>query len=179
MGKSETSTLSLGIRIKLKSVLDHINGDNYNEIKILLEKGIIDDKNGFYNSVYGSIINGCDPLTNKYIDLDKMKCKEYKKYLMNALLKYGDEYHTKYGGYKLRTYENDDSENLYHGIIMLPFIEILKTERWGYDIHGVNGTSCEYYSLNDNVSTIHEKMKELNINKSDYTVIYIISQDTD
>ncbi len=52
MGRCDTATASLGIKILLSDLIDQINKDNFNLIKKMLDDGIIEDSNEYFNEVY-------------------------------------------------------------------------------------------------------------------------------
>ena len=56
MGKCETSTSSLGIKILISDLISQINLTNVEIIKDILFNGFIEDSNAYYNNSYSSII---------------------------------------------------------------------------------------------------------------------------
>ena len=56
MGRCETATASLGIRILLSDLIEQINKENFNLIKKMLNDGIIEDSNEYFNEVYQKVI---------------------------------------------------------------------------------------------------------------------------
>ena len=52
MGKVETSTASIGIKIKLRDLISQINETNYEQITYMLHNGIIEDENELDNEQY-------------------------------------------------------------------------------------------------------------------------------
>lgn len=174
MGRSETVTSSIGIRIALKDLINSINEDNYKQIKkeFLTYESLIDDDNDSYNSIYSLIIHG---------DIsDDYKCdqnyKEYKEYLETNCRKYGNINIYKNGEEKKCTYDKDDENNLYNQCVLIPQQKLLSTERYGYDRNGTNGSSVkvEKFNLNDIYKNINDKMTSLNI--KNYAIVFIVSQ---
>jgi len=56
MGKSETASASIGIKILLSDLLEQINETNFTLIKKMLYDGCIEDMNGYYNEAYKIIL---------------------------------------------------------------------------------------------------------------------------
>jgi len=79
MGKCESATASIGIKILLSDLILQINETNFNLIREMLNDGFIEDKNDYFNEIYQKIIdcNELDPnnLTYNYLDV--------KEYLIN------------------------------------------------------------------------------------------------
>ena len=91
MGKSETATASIGIKILLSDLILQINETNLNLIKKMLYDGCIEDSNGYYNESYINILGypyGEDKLTGDYLE-----CKEY---LINEFKTNGSYYKSKF-----------------------------------------------------------------------------------
>ena len=58
MGKSESVSASIGIKILLSDIITQINETNFNIILDMLVNGFIEDQNDYFNEVYNfSIIN--------------------------------------------------------------------------------------------------------------------------
>jgi len=176
MGKSETATVSIGINIQIKDVLDAMDKDNYEEIRrtILTDYALIDDSNNCYNNTYLGIVGGWHPETDEYQNLNKLEYEEYKEYLTNLFKTYGDG--NGYKGYE--TYEEQDPENLYHSFLSVPHHSLVETERWGHYREGANGSSStlDISQLTQLTKEIHDQMKEMKIDKDNYVVSLIILQ---
>ena len=75
MGRCETSTASIGIKILLSELVLQINEKNFNLIKEMLNNGFIEDQNQYFNEVYQIIIDcddlDCDNLTGNYLYVQK------------------------------------------------------------------------------------------------------------
>ena len=56
MGKSETVSASIGIKILLSDLILQINETNFTLIKQMLYDGCIEDSNGYYNETYKIIL---------------------------------------------------------------------------------------------------------------------------
>jgi hypothetical protein len=133
MGKSETASASIGLKVLLSDLILQINETNFNLIKKMVYDGCIEDSNGYYNEVYQNILDypyGEDKLTGDYLE-----CKEY---LINEFKTKGSYYKSKFSS----NVEPDLSEgSLFEQYLLVPIKDILETERWGYGRYGVNSAS--------------------------------------
>jgi len=132
MGKCETSTASLGIKIILSDLIEQINENNFDLIKKMLYDGFIEDCNDYFNEVYKKIIgydDGDIELPENYL--------EFKEYLINQFKNNGSYYKFK-DSYKVEP--NLKNGCLFDKELLIPIKEILSTERWGYNREGTNGT---------------------------------------
>jgi hypothetical protein len=80
MGKCETATASIGIKILLSDLISQLNETTFDIIQDMLYDGFIEDENNKYNDEYVDVVKG-DPFTGNYI--------EYKEYLLTELKKNG------------------------------------------------------------------------------------------
>jgi len=80
MGKCETSTTSIGIKILLSDLILQINEQNMDIIKEMLYGGFISDSNAQINNTYQDIIF-CNKLPEKYVDF-----REYLEKKCNAFM---------------------------------------------------------------------------------------------
>ena len=132
MGKCETSTASLGIKIILSDLIEQINENNFDLIKKMLYDGFIEDCNNYFNDVYKKIIgydDGDIELPENYL--------EFKEYLIKQFKNNGSYYKFK-DTYKVEP--NLKNGCLFDKELLIPIKEILSTERWGYNREGTNGT---------------------------------------
>ena len=133
MGKSETASASIGIKILLSDLILQINKTNFTLIKKMLYDGCIEDSNGYYNEAYINILGypyGEDKLTGDYLE-----CKEY---LINEFKTNGSYFKSKFSS----KVEPDLSEGtLFERYLLVSVKDILETERWGYERYGVNSAS--------------------------------------
>ena len=132
MGKCETSTASLGIKIILSDLIEQINENNFDLIKKMLYDGFIEDCNDYFNDVYKKIIgydDGDIELPENYL--------EFKEYLIKQFKNNGSYYKFK-DTYKVEP--NLKNGCLFDKELLIPIKEILSTERWGYNREGTNGT---------------------------------------
>ena len=88
MGKCESATASIGIKILLSNLILQINETNVIIIKEMLENGFIEDDNDYFNETYERII--CrGKLPNYFI--------EFKEHLSNEFTKNGSYYKSRNG----------------------------------------------------------------------------------
>jgi len=131
MGKSETATASMGIKILLSDLVLQINKVNFNLIKKMLYDGCIEDSNGYYNEVYKNIIGYEDnELPEEYLAFKEHLLKEFKTQ----------------GSYLKSKFSSKVEPDVTNGCLLekellVPIKDILSTERWGYERYGTNGTS--------------------------------------
>lgn len=131
MGKCESATASIGIKVLLSDLILQINETNLTLIKEMLDNGFIEDENDYFNNMYSNIVNRNDLSEN------------YKEQL------------TQY--FKL----NDSSVGsgcLFDKFLLVPVKQILKTDRWGYDRSGSN---CVSRQIDFDLSVNIEKYKEI------------------
>ena len=157
MGKCETSTTSIGIKILLSDLILQINEKNFDLIKEILNDGFISDENEHYNDAYTEII-WCTELPENYL--------EYKSFLEEKFKKNGSYLH-------LRD-SNKIEPDLRNGCLLekellLPIKKILKTDRWGYDRYGRNSN---YRPIDFDLSVDIEKYKEI----EKYTIVFMLEQ---
>ena len=163
MGKSETATASLGIKILLADLVAQINETNFALIKKMLYDGSIEDCNDYYNEAYKTILG--------YDDGDIELPEQYdtfKKYVTEQFKIHGDYYKSKFS--------SKIEPNLKNGCLMekdllVPIKDVLETERWGYERYGTNSASRP---LDFDLSINLDEYKTHNIEK--YTVVFILKQ---
>ena len=163
MGKSETATASIGIKILLSDLVSQINETNFFLIKKMLYDGCIEDANGYFNEAYKNILG--------YDDGDIEVPEEYdtfKEYVSGQFKLHGDYYKSKS--------TNIVTSDLSHGCLLekyllVPIKDILDTERWGYERYGINSASRP---LDFDLSINLEEYKKNNIEK--YNVVFIVKQ---
>jgi hypothetical protein len=133
MGKSETASASIGIKILLADLISQINETNFTLIKKMLYDGCIEDANDYYNEAYRNIMGypyGEDELPENYL--------EFKPYITDKFKENGSYYKSKFSS----IVEPDISRgSLFEKYLLVPIKEILETERWGYERYGINSAS--------------------------------------
>jgi hypothetical protein len=152
MGKCETSSTSIGIKILLSDLIFQINEKNFGLIKQILNDGFISDSNEYYNDAYTEIIL-CNNLPKNYL--------EFKDFLEQEFKNKGSYLH----------FKTSDLSNgcLLEKELLLPIKKILETDRWGYNREGRNGN---YRPIDFDLSVDTEKYKEI----EKYTIVFILEQ---
>ena len=133
MGKSETASASIGIKILLSDLILQINETNLNLIKKMLYDGCIEDSNGYYNEAYKNIVGyGEDDneLPETYL--------KFKDFLIKQFKTNGSYYKSKFSSKVEPDLKNG---TLFERYLLVPVKDILETERWGYERYGVNSAS--------------------------------------
>jgi len=173
MGRAETVNLSLGIRIKIKDLLEVIDEDNHEAIRddFLNDDSLIDDENNFYFDTYKQIMGGYGEVSDD-VDLNELNHEEYKEYITKKCKSYGD---CGFNNYTAEKCEEYDPDNLYYQVLLVPFNKLVDAQRWGHGRDGTNGTNydLDLTKLTELTKKIHDRMKELKIKK--YTVTLNIS----
>ena len=161
MGKSETASASIGIKILLSDLLEQINETNFTLIKKMLYDGCIEDMNGYYNEAY-KIILGHD------IDNDELPQTYNKfKYCVTEQFKRNGSYYKSKFSSKVEPDLNNGC--LLEQNLLLPIKDILETERWGYERYGVNSASRPLdFDLSVDLK-LYEQIKN-------YSIIFMVKQ---
>ena len=157
MGKEETSSASIGIKILVSDLISQINEQNFKLIYDILYNGFIEDDNDYCNDMYNEIMY--------YKDLPE-NWLEFKKYLETNFKKYGSYNKSRVNSEISYTIKNGC---LYDKYLLVPVKEILSTTRWGYDREGINGLST---SVDFDNSINIDAYKEL----ENYNIVFIIKQ---
>ena len=163
MGKSETATASLGIKILLSDLVSQINESNFTVIKKMLYDGCIVDSNDYYNEVYKNVLgydDGDIELPDQY--------DTFKEYLTVQFKLHGSYYKSKFSS---NVEPNISSGCLLEKELLVPIKELLATERWGYGRYGTNST---YRPIDFDLSVNLEEYKKNNIEK--YNLVFMIKQ---
>jgi len=157
MGRCETATSSIGIKILLSNLVLQMNETNFALIKEMLNYGFIEDDNDYFNEMYSKIIGSCK-LQKKYLD--------FKEFLINEFTNNGS-YHKSHGASSV--IPTLDKGCLFDKYLLVPIKRILSIERWGYDRDGAN---CMSRPIDFDLSVNIEKYKE--IKKTD--IVFIMGQ---
>jgi hypothetical protein len=159
MGKCETSTTSIGIKILLSDLVSQINEKNFDLIKEILNDGFISDSNEHYNDAYTEILWCNNDLPENYL--------EYKTFMEQEFKNKGSYLHVRNSN-KIEP----DLRNgcLFDKELLLPIKNILETERWGYDRYGRNGNYCPINFMTPTLNL--EKYQEI----EKYTIVLILEQ---
>ena len=154
MGKSETSTASIGIKILLSDLISQINEATFELICTMLYNGFIEDENDYYNQVYNEVVNFKLPET----------WLEYKEYVETNFKKYGSYNKSKFSGEVHHTIEDGC---LFDKYLLVPIKEIISSTRWGYDREGTNSNSRP---IDFDLSVATDEYKEL----EKYNIVFIV-----
>lgn len=158
MGKCETATASIGIKILLSDVTSQMNETNFDLIMEMIENGFIEDDNDYFNEVYQEIVG----------NNNDSNCSEVKEYLTN-------EFKNKGTLNKYKCSKRED-HTLSYGCLLdkhliVPVKKILMTERYGYDRYGTN---CSSRPIDFDLSVNVEKYKDI----KKYEIVFLLSQDS-
>jgi hypothetical protein len=161
MGKSETASASIGIKILLSDLVEQINETNFNLIKKMLYDGCVEDMNGYYNEAYKNIIG--------YGEDDNELPQTYNVFKDNLTeqLKLNGSYYKS----KFSSKVEPDLKNgcLLEQNLLVPIKDILETERWGYERYGVNSASRPLdFDLSVDLK-LYEEIKN-------YSIIFMVKQ---
>jgi len=165
MGKCESCTASIGIKILLSDLILQINETNFNLIREMLNDGFIEDQNDYFNEVYNNIID-CDELDPENLTYNYLIVKEY---LINIFKINGSLSKSKFSDEVNSSLKNGC---LFDKDLLIPIKNILNTERWGYDRIGINANSR---SIDFDLSVDFDKYKEIKKIK----IVFILNQNTD
>ena len=111
MGRCDTATVSIGIKILLSDLISQINENNFNLIKKMLSDGCVEDQDGEYNDTYIQFIEDLIYQQNyNYV--------EFTEYITDQF-----------------------PGNLSDMKLLVPIKKILSSERWGYNVSGTNSIS--------------------------------------
>jgi hypothetical protein len=161
MGKSETASASIGIKILLADIIMQINETNFTLIKKMLYDGCIEDSNGYYNEVYKNII-GYEADDNEL----PQTYNAFKDYITEQFKTKGSYFKSKFTS-KIEPDLHDGT--LFERYLLVPVKDILETERWGYERYGVNSASRPLdFDLSVDL-TIYEEIKN-------FKVIFMVKQ---
>lgn len=161
MGKCESATVSIGIKILLSDLIMQLNENNFDLIQNMLQNGCIEDSNDYYNEVYTHILSRDIELFKDYND--------YKEYLIK-------EFKTQ-GSYQKSKFSNEIKQDLSNGSLfeqhlLFPLKDIIETERWGHDRYGTNSASVAF---ENNLSVNIDEYKDI----KNFSIIFMIAQNSD
>lgn len=157
MGKCETATASIGIKILLSDLTLQINENNFTIITELLHRGFIEDDNDYFNEIYLTITQ-INELPENHLDL--------KKYLINEFTNNGSYHKSKGDSIVIPTL---DKGCLLDKALLVPLKDILTMDRWG---HNRDGSNCISRPMDFDLSVNIEKYKE--IEKTE--IVFILGQ---
>lgn len=129
MGRCESASVSVGMKIKLSDLISYITKKNLKFCQDILQGGVIEDCNGELNSMYENIMNQDDHL--------ELPFEEYKEWvttqLKNSLIPY------------------DPSQSLYDRYLLYGTKSLLETSRWGYGREGTNSSSTDMLKIQKSI----------------------------
>ena len=161
MGKSETASASIGIKILLSDLISQINETNFSLIKKMLYDGCIEDSNGYYNETYKIILGH-----NEDNDELPQTYNEFKDNITEQFKTKGSYYKSKFTS---RIEPDLKDGSLLERYLLVPVKDILETERWGYERYGVNSASRPLdFDLSVDVK-LYEEIKN-------YSIIFLVKQ---
>ena len=161
MGKSETASASIGLKILLADLIMQINETNFTLIKKMIYDGCIEDSNDYYNEVYKNII-GYEADDNEL----PQTYNSFKDYITEQFKTKGSYFKSKFTS-KIEPDLHDGT--LFERYLLVPVKDILETERWGYERYGVNSASRPLdFDLSVDL-TIYEEIKN-------FKVIFMVKQ---
>jgi hypothetical protein len=148
MGKCESATASIGIKILLSDIVLQINEKNFTLIMEILSNGYIEDNNDYFNEVYTEIMYNNDIMNSNDFSV-------VKEYLINEFQNKGSIARYKFSYKEEPTLRNGCLFNKY---LLFPIKTILSTDRWGYDRFGSN---CSSRPMDFDLSVDIEKYKDI------------------
>ncbi len=158
MGKCETATASIGIKILLADILSQMNVSNFELIMEMLNVGFIEDENEFFNETFNEMLYICEEEFSGWSEIKENLIDEFSK--TGSLEKNKTNNKVKY----TKTFGR-----LIDKYLLVPVKNILSTDRWGYDRYGTNSSSR---SINFDLSLDTDKYNEI----TDYEIVFILSQ---
>jgi hypothetical protein len=129
MGKCESASASIGVKIVLSDLVLQINETNFDQIESMLHNGCIEDENDYFNEVYSDIICSDD------MPQDHLHAKDY---LIRAFTRNGTYHKSRSSHICIPTL---DHGCLFDQELVIPIKKLISCERWGYERMGTNSTS--------------------------------------
>ena len=160
MGKCESATASIGIKILLSDLILQINETNLNLIMEIMQNGYIEDENDYFNEVYQEVIYDDIMGEGNYADITE--------YLMSELKNKGTLDKYKYHSKEEHTITRG---RLFDKYLLVPVKKILGTDRWGYDRYGTN---CRSRPMDFDLSIDIEKYKEI----EKFEIVFLLVQNS-
>jgi hypothetical protein len=159
MGRCETATASIGVKILLSDLISQINETNFNVIMEMIEVGFIEDDNDYFNEVYQSIVYDDVMNNGNWLDVKRNLISEFNsKGTINR--------------YKFSNRPEEPTLSngcLFDKYLLVPVKQILRTARWGYDR---NGTNCSSRPMDFDLSVDLEKYQGID----KFTTVFLVTQ---
>lgn len=155
MGRCESASASIGIKVLLSDLVSQINVTNMHLIKKMLCEGCIEDSNDFYNMAFDEIIGFDDSVAENET--------EFKEYLTSKFTE------------RVRII-GMNGDSLLKQYLLVPVKELVSNDRWGWTREGANAMSATMDTfigdLPDNLDAYKEKYKDIN----NFTFVFMIKQ---
>jgi hypothetical protein len=127
MGHSTTTTLSVGVKVRLIDFVEQITETNFEEMKRIMEKGFIEDDDYVYSGVFMKMKMKYEKETNWEV---------FKMSLKSEVMGYDIYVNVPVGKNKMKVVRKMFGELTY----MIPEVEIMSMSKWGQEA-SVNGKS--------------------------------------
>ena len=154
MGRCESATASIGIKILLSDLVSQINATTMNLIKKMLYDGCIEDSNDDWNRAFEQIIGDDGVEENE---------TAFKEYLTRKFTE------------RVRMI-GIDGDSLLEQYLLVPLEELVSNDRWGWSREGTNAMSSPFEDFADDlpnqIAVFKEKYKEIN----NFTFVFMIKQ---
>ena len=151
MGRCESATASLGIKILLSDLVAQINATTMNLIKKMLYDGCIEDSNDDWNRAFEQII-GDDGVEENAV--------AFKEYLTS----------------KFTARVGHIRDSLLYRYLLVPMEELVSNERWGWTREGTNAMSSPVGTFAADLPTQLAVFKETYKDINNFTFVFMIKQ---
>ena len=155
MGRCESASASIGIKILLSDLVSQINATTMHLIKKMLYDGCIEDSNDFYNQAFEQIIGD---------DGVEKNAEEFKEYLTSKFTE------------RVRMIGMSD-DPLLERYLLVPLEELVSNDRWGWSREGTNAMSATMGTFLDDLPDIlSTAFKETYKDINKFTFVFMIKQ---
>lgn len=152
MGRCESATASIGIKILLSDLVAQINATTMNLIKkMLYDGGCIEDSNEMYNQAFEQIIG------DDGVEEDETAFKEYLTSKFTARV-------------------GHVRDSLLDRYLLVPMEELVSNERWGWTREGANAMSSPLDTFADDLPNQLAVFKEKYKDIKNFTFVFMIKQ---
>ena len=151
MGRCESASASIGIKILLSDLVSQINATTMNLIKKMLYDGCIEDSNDDWNRAFEQII-GDDGVEENAV--------EFKEYLTR----------------KFTAQVGHNKDSLLERYLLVPLEELVSNERWGWTREGTNAMSSPLEDFADDLPNQIAVFKETYKEIKNFTFVFMIKQ---
>jgi hypothetical protein len=151
MGRCESATASIGIKILLSDLVSQINATTINLIKKMLYDGCVEDSNDDWNRAFEQIIG------DDGVEKNETAFKDYVTSKFTARV-------------------GHVRDSLLEKYLLVPMEELVSNERWGWTREGTNAMSSPVGTFADDLpnqlAVYKEKYKDIN----KFTFVFMIKQ---